>query len=122
MEFVLDGFEELLRFFCSGLVVACESEDFTDSEVDAAFGGADVADAFEEFVEVVGHAGAGGIFEAFVVHDEAFEEVFAEAFGGPLAELGAAGGADAVADGEDGGERVVKNGAGDLTFSLGLNY
>ena len=81
--------------------------------------GADVADAFEEFVEVIGDAGAGRVLEALVVHGEAFDEVFAETCGGPLAELRAARCSYAVADGEDGGEAVVLNLAGDLACAFG---
>ena len=39
-----------------------------------------------------------------------------------MAELGAARGADAEADGEDGGEGVVFDVAGDLAGAFGLNY
>ena len=62
------------------------------------------------------------MLEALVVEGEALDEQFGQARGGPLAERGAAGGADAVADGEDGVEVVVVDGAGDLAGSLGLNY
>ena len=72
--------------------------------VDAALRGADIADAGEEVVKVVGLAGAGRVFEALVVDGKAFDEVFCETGGAPVVELGAAVGADAVADGEDGFE------------------
>ncbi len=121
VDFVLDGGEELLGGLGVRGVVDAGGVDVEDFLVEAAFGGADVADAFEEFVEVVGLAFAGGIFEAFVVHDEALHQVFGEAGGGPLAELGAAMAADAVADGEDGGEGVMTQGPPDFSIAFGSN-
>jgi len=52
------------------------------------------------------------VFKAFVVHRETVDDLFGEASGGPLAELGAALAADEVADGEDDREVVVENLAG----------
>jgi hypothetical protein len=43
------------------------------------------AEASEHLVEVV--RATVGVLEAFVIHDEAFEEVFLEGCGGPAAEL-----------------------------------
>jgi len=73
-------------------------------------------------VEVVGLSGAGWVLEALVVDREALEEVVFEAGGCPLAELGAAGGADAEGDGEDDREAVVLDGAGDGPGTLWTNY
>ncbi len=122
VHFVLDGGEELLGVFGVGGVVDAGGVDVEDFLVEAALGGADVADAFEEFSEVIFLAGAGRIFEAFVVHGEALHQVLGEACGGPLAELCAAMAADAVANGEDGGEGVVFDLTGDRSLTFGLNY
>lgn len=67
-------------------------------------------------------AGPGRVLEPLVVHREALDQVLLEALGRPAAELGAAGGADAESDGEDNGEVVVLDGAGDLPGALCANY
>src|ERR1039457_4231361 len=46
--------------------------------------GTDIADAGEQFVEVVA---AAGLLQAFVVHGEAFNQVLLQLGGRPLAEL-----------------------------------
>ena len=97
-QFILDLGKEDLGFLFAGLIVAAEGEEVADFLVEALLGRPDLTDAGEEFVEVIP---AARIFEALVVHDEAFDEVFLEMGGRPLAELGAAKAADAVADGED---------------------
>lgn len=68
-------------------------------------GGADVADARQQLLEVVV---ASGRLEASVVHGEALHRVLAEDARGPLAKARADGRSDAVADGEDGVEGVVE--------------
>ena len=65
---------------------------------------------------------AGRILQPLVVHGEALHQVLGQARRGPLAELGAAVAADAVADGEDGFEVVVVDVAGDLAGALLANY
>ena len=122
VELVLNGLEENRCRGFAGMIVGGEGEDFLDPQVDASFAGADVADAFEELVEVIRGAGAGRVFEPFVVHGESFEEVFEKGGGGPLAELGAAGAADAVADGEDRGEGVVFDSRATPAQAFGSNY
>jgi hypothetical protein len=69
-------------------------------------GGADGADALEQLVEVVG-AERSAFFQTLVVEREALDQQLGQAGGGPLAERGAAGGADPVTDGEDGVEVVA---------------
>ena len=70
-----------------GLIVGTESEKVADLLVEAFFGGPDLPNAGQEFIEVVPPA---GVLEALVVHDEALDEVFSQMTGGPLTELGAA--------------------------------
>ena len=101
-----------------GLVVAAEGEEVAHLLVEALFGRADLADARQQFVEVVP---ATGVLEAFVVHDEAFDQVFGQVGGGPLAELGAAHRTHPVAHGEDEGQAVQLHLALHAAFSLGLN-
>lgn len=84
----------------------------------ALLGGPDLADAGQQFVEVVPAAVA---LEAFVIHDETLDEVFGKIGGGPLAELGAVHAFDAVADGQDHFEAIELGLALDLARVLGLN-
>lgn len=55
-------------------------------------------DAFQQFFPV---AAAAQVFQALIVHGEALDQVLAQAFGGPDAELRALAGLDLVADGDD---------------------
>ena len=103
-KFVLHFGEEVLGFLLAQAVVAADGEEVADFLVEAFFRGADFADAGKQLIEVIP---AAGVFEALVVHDEAFDEIFAQVGGGPLAELRAAWRPDAVADGEDEVEVVV---------------
>lgn len=75
----------------------------------------------ERLVEVVGTEGSAGL-DALVVEGEALDQQLGKARGGPLAEGGPARGADAVADGEDGVERVVLDLTGHVAGTLALNY
>jgi hypothetical protein len=86
--------------------------------VEAFLRGPDLADAGEEFVEVVP---AAGVLEALVVHDEAFDQVFLEVTAGPLAKLDTPRGAHAIADGENEVEAVELDRALDFPPSLDLN-
>lgn len=112
-ELVLHFSEEVLRLLSAALVVAAEGEELAHFLVEAFLGGADLADALEELVEVVPML---GIFEALVVHDEAFGDEFAQVGIGPAAELCAARRLYAEADGEDRFEIVVGNVVG---FAVG---
>ena len=104
--------------FSRAWIITAEGEELADFLVETLFRGQDVADAGQEFIEIVQ---ATGVLEALVVHDEAFDEVFLEMTAGPLAELDAPGRADAVADGQNEVEVVELDCALDLTFPLGLN-
>lgn len=95
---------------------------FEDLLVEAPLGRPDVADPLEQLVEVVGVARTWRVLQPLVVHREALDEELRQARVGPLAELRAAGAADAEADGEDGVEVVVLDLAGDGTLTLGSNY
>ena len=106
MQFVLHDLKELVCLVGSWVVVDGKRVDVADLLVEALLRGADVSDAFQQLIEVVS-AKTAALLEPLVVHDEAFQQVLPEALGGPAAELGAAEGADAVADGEDGVEVVV---------------
>ena len=53
VEFVLYDLEELLGLGGVGLVIGGEGEDVADPEIHPFLAGADVADAFEEFIEIV---------------------------------------------------------------------
>ena len=70
-----------------GSVVAAQGKEVTHLLVKAFFGGAYLADARQQFIKIVP---AAGVFQALVVYDEAFCQVFGQVGGGPLSELGAA--------------------------------
>jgi hypothetical protein len=116
----LDGGEELAGGGMVAVVVDAGGEEVGDLLVEEAFAGADVADAFEQFIEVVGPEGPAGL-DPLVVHREALGEQFGEPGGGPLAERGAARRSDAIADGEDHVERVVLEGSANLSPGLVSN-
>jgi len=88
-------------------------------------GRAVVPDAFEQFVEVVdvtlALALARRVLEALVVEGEALRQELREAGRRPLPELRPAVGADAIADGEDGGQVVVQQAPRDRARALGAN-
>lgn len=104
-----------------GVVVRRQCEDLPDSQVHPPLAGADVPDALQQFVEVVRVPFAGRSPEALVVHGESLHQVFAQARGGPLAELRTAVTTDAETDGEDAFETVVAQASRDLTFAFGAN-
>ena len=60
--------------------------------------------------------------DAFVVEDETFDQKFAQPDGCPLAELGAARRANAIAHGENHVEVVVRYESLDRPLLLDLNY
>ena len=117
---VLDRLEESLGDFGVGIVVYAGGVDVGDFLVEEAFAGADIPDAGQEFVEVIGAEGAAGL-DALVVEGEAFDQQFAQACGGPLAEERSAWGTDAVADGEDDVKAVVPQGPADVAAALLAN-
>ena len=122
VELVLDSLEEDLGLGIGGVVIGCEGEDVPHLQIDPFLAGADVADALQQFIEVIGDTERGRVLEPLVVHGEALAEVFLQPGHGPLPELGAALAADAEADGEDGIEVVVVHQPFDLPGTLVLNY
>ena len=106
-QLVLHFGEELVRAGLVAAVVAGEGEQVADLLVEAFFGGTDVSDAGEEFVEVV--RAAVGILEARVVHREAFDEVFAQVRIRPLPELGSPDPADAEPHGQNHLQGVIED-------------
>ena len=62
----------------SGCVVHAGGVDVEHLLVEAPLGGADVADALEQLVEVVGLAWTGRVLEPLVVHGEALDQVLAK--------------------------------------------
>lgn len=96
--------EEERGFLFPDLVVAAEGEEVAHLLVKALFRRPYLADAGEEFVEVVPAAGA---FQALVVHDEAFDDQLAKLAIGPATELGATGRFDPEPDSQNGFQIVV---------------
>ena len=94
--------------------------DVGDLEVEAPLAGADLADALEQFVEVV-LAEARALLEPFVVEHEALDDELPERLRGPDAELRGLAAVDAVADGDDGVEVVVVDRPRDVSRAFSLN-
>lgn len=89
--------------------------------IEHALAGANVADAGEQFLEIVVTQRASG-FDPLVIEREAFDQKFAQSGRSPLAKRCSPCRPDAVPDGENGVEVVVVDEPGNLPFSLGLNY
>ena len=92
------------------IVIDGKRVDIPDLQVEPFLRCPDIADAFEQFIEIV-RTDAFVLLQPLVIEHEALDEVFPEPFGCPPAELGAPVGADPVADGEDHVEVVVVDGA-----------
>jgi len=114
VHLVLHGGEELLGELAVGCVVDAGGVDVENLLIKAPLGGADGANALEQFVEVIGLARIGWFLEPLVVHGEALEQVFAESGGGPLPELGASVTAHPVTDSQNGLQSIVAQLTGDL--------
>jgi hypothetical protein len=66
--------------------VDAQGKDIGDLLIKALFGHADRADAANEFVEII----VPGLAQAFVIHDEALDDIFLEPLRRPTAKLGTA--------------------------------
>ena len=104
VHLVLHGLEEELRGLGARVVVDAGGVDVEHLPPEDLLRRADVADAGEQLVEVVA---AAGPLEPLVVQGEALDEVLAQPLRRPDAELRAAVGLHAVADGDDDVEVVV---------------
>ena len=100
VHLVLHGGEEDLGFLLAFPVVGGQGEDLADALIHALLAGPDLADAGQQFVEVVGQPVAA--LQPLVVQREALDDVLAEALRRPLAELRATEAVDPVADRDDG--------------------
>ncbi len=94
---VLNHREKFLRRLRPRIVVHTGGIDVEHLSPENAFRRTDVADAAQQFLEVIA---AAGLPEAFVVHGEAFDQVLLQLGSRPLAELRAARRAYAIPDGE----------------------
>ena len=86
-----------------GFVVRGHGENFLDPQIHPPLAGADVADALQHLVEIVGDAGTGNgrVFQPLVVHGETLDDVLLQPLGGPDAEAGGNVAFDPVADRDD---------------------
>ena len=119
MDLVLNGLEEQETEGLRGVIVDAGGVEVGDFLIEPGFGCADVLDAAGEFFEVV--EGLVGIFQAFVIKGEAFDDVFPQTLGGSDAEAGGDGAFDAVADGDDGVEIVYIGAALDGAYAFLAN-
>ena len=107
VHFVLHGLEEFDADRLGRIVIAAGGIDVGDLLVEAPLGGADVLNPPEQLLEII--EGLVGIFQAFVVENEALDDEFAELLRGPDAKAGGDGAFDAVADRDDGVEVIEVN-------------
>lgn len=122
VQLVLHDLEQFGRLAFVRTVVGRQRENVAHARVHPPLARADVADAREQLVEVVGDARAGRVLQAHVVERETLDQKIGQARGCPLAELRAARTADAVADREDDGEAVVLDLPRDLALTLCSNH
>lgn len=115
VELVLHDLEELDGLLGTGVVVDAGGVEIKDLPVEDLLAGPDVADAVQQFAPV---APSAEVLQFGVIHREALDEVLAQAFGGPDAELCSDLASDPVADRKDNVEVVVGQGASDLTGAL----
>ncbi len=121
VHLVLHGLEEQRRSLGGRVVVDAGGVDVENLLVEHPLGRADVADAGEQFVKIVG-AERSSFLETLVVHREPLDQELGETRGGPLTKRGATGRPDAVADRENGVEGVVLDVAGNVANPFALNY
>ena len=124
MQLVLNDLEKARGVFETRLVIRRQRENLTHTQINALFAGADVADALQQFIEIIGRGDCADrrIFQAFIVNGKTLLQIPAQRARRPLAELRAARGADAVADGDNHRQGVVCDFAADFPAALGLNY
>ena len=104
VDFVLNGLEEGKAGLVGGIVVDTCRVDVGDFLVKPPLGSADVLDPPCEFFEVI--EGLVGVFQAFVVECETFDDELPESLRGPNAKTGGHCAFDAIADRNDGVEVV----------------
>gem|GEM_PF-6165587 len=111
MELVLNNLEKLCGLFKRGLIVGGQCKDLPNSQIHPAFAGANVADAFEHLIEIVRYSGRSNrrIFQPLIVYHKTFDQIFLKRLGCPLTELCTPCGADAITNGENNGQTVVKS-------------
>ena len=103
-DFVLNGLEEGEAVLVGGIVVDTCRVDIRDFLVKPPLGSANVLDPPCEFFEVI--EGLVGVFQAFVVECETFDDELPESLRGPNAKTGGHCAFDAIADRNDGVEVV----------------
>ena len=106
------------------IIVRSQRKDLLDTQVHPRLTGTDVPDALQHFIEVVRSSNAlrHGVFEAFIVEDEAFHQVLSQLVCRPLTELGSSERANPVSHRKDSVQVVALYRAMDaaLTFSSNL--
>lgn len=123
MELVLDDLEEALRLRGRRDVVASKGEYLSDTEIDAALAGADVANPLEQLIEMVTRRSADiddWVLESLIIENIPLYKVLREPSRGPSAKLGAADGPHPVANREDGLEGIMLDHACDFASGSAL--
>ena len=96
-HFILDRRVEGLHGRRLGVVILAESKDIPHFLIERHLGRTNVADALEQLVELL----LRGILHAFVVHDEAFDEILLQCCARSPTELHTAGAVHTVPDRKD---------------------
>ena len=119
----MHGLEKARGVFETRLVIRCQRENLAYAQIHALFAGTDVADALQQFIEIIGRGDRadGRVFQAFVVNRKTLLQILAQRARRPLAKLRAARGADAVADGDNHRQGVVFELPPHFAPALGLN-
>src|SRR6266481_5080752 len=120
MQLVLGGLEKHLSLLLR-VVIRGEGENLAHSQIHPPLARPDVPYPLEQLIEIVQHACSGRVLQPLIVQHETLAQVLLESGRCPLAELRAAPGADAVADGEDGFEPIVGEIPGYLPRALWAN-
>ena len=118
MALVLNGLKKQRRGLGSGGVVAARGINVEHLPPEDPFAAANVANASEPLIEVIA---APGSLEPVVVHREPLDQILAQAFRRPDAELRAALRPDAIANRQNRRKAITVNRTGNLATSLGLN-
>ena len=123
MQLILDDLEKARGVFETRLVIRRQRENLAYAQIHALFAGTDVADALQQFIEIIGRGDRadGRVFQAFVVNRKTLLQILAQRARRPLAELRAARGTDAVADGDNHRQGVVFELPPHFALALGLN-
>ena len=98
VNFILYDLEEFLRFWSAWIIVSAGGIEIKELPIENFLAGADVADALQKLAPIIA---AACLFQQFVVHGKAFDEIFTQHTGRPAPELRSTQGFHAISDRND---------------------